>query len=60
MKQYKRSASIAIAIILVTYFLSILSGLQKNLEFLKYFSPFKYFDAAKLLNSASVDLYQVQ
>jgi ABC-2 type transport system permease protein len=53
MKQYKRSASIGIAIILVTYFLSILSGLQKNLEFLAYFSPFKYFDAAKLLNSAT-------
>jgi ABC-2 type transport system permease protein len=52
MKQYKRSASIGIAIILVTYFLSILSGLKQNLDFLKYFSPFKYFDAAKLLNSA--------
>lgn len=53
MKQYKRSASIGIAIILVTYFLSIVSGLQKNLEFLAYFSPFKYFDPAKLLNTAT-------
>ena len=53
MKQYKRAASIGISIILVAYFLSILSGLQKNLDFLKYFTPFKYFDPAKLLTSVS-------
>ncbi len=51
MKQYKRSSSIAIAIILVAYFLSILSGLQKNLDFLKYFTPFKYFDAGELFRN---------
>ncbi len=53
MKQYKRSASIAIAVILVAYFLSILSGLKENLDFLKYFTPFKYFDAANFLSSAT-------
>jgi ABC-2 type transport system permease protein len=51
MKQYKRSSSIAIAIILVAYFLSILSGLQKNLDFLKYFTPFKYFDSSELFRN---------
>ncbi len=51
MKQYKRSSSIAIGIILVAYFLSILSGLQKNLEFLRYFTPFKYFDAGELFRN---------
>jgi ABC-2 type transport system permease protein len=54
MKQYKRSSSIAIAIILVAYFLSILSGLQKNLDFLKYFTPFKYFDASELFRSGAL------
>ena len=48
MKQYKLSGSTAIGIILVTYFLSIMSAMQSNLDFLKWFSPFKYFDAAVL------------
>ena len=53
MKQYKRSGSTAVAIILVTYFMSIISGMQENLDFLKYFTPFKYFDAARLFRSGS-------
>ncbi len=56
MKQYKRSGSIAVAIILVTYFLSVISGMQANLDFLKYFTPFKYFDAAQMLNTGRMDV----
>jgi beta-exotoxin I transport system permease protein len=55
MKQYKRATSVAVAIILVTYFLSILSSMQENLDFLKYFSPFKYFDAGELFRSGQID-----
>jgi ABC-2 type transport system permease protein len=55
MKQYKQSGNIAIGIILVTYFLSVMSGMQANLDFLKYFSPFKYFDAGVLLRSGKLD-----
>ena len=55
MKQYKRSGNIAVGIILVTYFLSVFSGMQANLDFLKYFSPFKYFDASVLLRSGKLD-----
>ncbi|MFH1524374.1 MAG: ABC transporter permease subunit, partial [Chloroflexota bacterium] len=55
MKQYKRSGSTAVAIILVAYFLSVASGMQSNLDFLKYFSPFKYFDAAALFQSGKMD-----
>ena len=55
MKQYKRSGSTAVAILLVTYFLSVMSGMQENLDFLKYFTPFKYFDAAALLNNKHMD-----
>jgi ABC-2 type transport system permease protein len=54
MKQYKRSASTAVAIILAAYFMSILSGLQQNLDFLKYFTPFKYFDASALLSNGKM------
>jgi ABC-2 type transport system permease protein len=55
MKQYKLSGSTAVWIILGTYFLSIAVGLQKNLDFLKYFTPFKYFDAAALFQTGKLD-----
>ncbi len=49
LKRYKLAGSASIAVILVTYFTSILPGLNKDLDFLKYFTPFKYFDAAAML-----------
>ncbi len=55
MKQYKRSSATAVAIILVTYFLSIISGMQESMDFLKYFTPFKYFDAGELFRSGTMD-----
>jgi ABC-2 type transport system permease protein len=55
MKQYKRSASIAVGIILATYFMSIVSGMQEKLDFLKWFTPFKYFDAADLFRNGRMD-----
>lgn len=53
MKQYKRSGSLAVSIILGVYFMSIVSGLDDRLDFLKYFTPFKYFDAADLYHKGS-------
>ena len=55
MKQYKRSGSTAVAIILVTYFMSIMSAMQEKLDFLKYFTPFKYFDAGELFRSGRLN-----
>jgi ABC-2 type transport system permease protein len=56
MKRYKRAGAVAIALLLGTYFLSVISGLSKDLEFLKYFSPFKYFDAGLLMREARLDV----
>jgi ABC-2 type transport system permease protein len=56
MKRYKLASSVAVSLLLGTYFLSVISGLDKNLEFLKYFSPFKYFDAGVLLRESTIDL----
>lgn len=53
---YKRASSLAVAVILGTYFLSVFSGLNENLNFLKYFTPFKYFDAAALLNNGGFEM----
>jgi ABC-2 type transport system permease protein len=55
MQQYKRSSAIAISIILVTYFLSLISGMQESLENLKYFTPFKYFDAGEFFRAGQLD-----
>jgi ABC-2 type transport system permease protein len=55
MKRYKLSGSIAVGIILVTYFISIISAMQEQLGFLKYFSPFKYFDAGALFRNGQLD-----
>jgi ABC-2 type transport system permease protein len=59
MKQYKRAGSIAVSLLLGTFFLSIISGLNENLDFLKYFSPFKYFDPAIILHESRLDMTYV-
>ena len=55
MKKYKQSGSTAVAIILTTYFMSIFSGVNEKLEFLKYLTPFKYFDAADLFRNGNLE-----
>ena len=56
MKRHKRSGSTAIAILLTAYFVSVISGLNKDLDFLKYITPFKYFDAASMLRESRVEM----
>ncbi|HCP81770.1 MAG TPA: ABC transporter [Octadecabacter sp.] len=56
MKRYKQAGSIAVSLLLGTYFLSIISGMNEHLEFLKYFSPFKYFDAGMMLRESRIDI----
>lgn len=55
MKRYKRAGSTAVAIILATYFMSIISTMQKDLDFLKYLTPFKYFDAGNLFRTGQFE-----
>lgn len=55
MKQHKRSGSMAVSILLGTYILSVIAGLDKKVDFLKYFSPFKYFDPMLLLKESRVE-----
>jgi ABC-2 type transport system permease protein len=59
MKQYRRVGSLTVSLLLGSYFLSIITDLNENLEFLKYFSPFKYFDPAKLLHESRMDVNYV-
>jgi ABC-2 type transport system permease protein len=49
MKQHKRASQVAVSLLLGTFFLSIVAGLKEDLEFLKYISPFKYFNPLQML-----------
>ncbi len=55
MQQYKRAGSTAVSIILATYFMSIISGMHEKLDFLKYLTPFKYFDAGKMFREGRLE-----
>jgi ABC-2 type transport system permease protein len=59
MKQYRRAGSVAVSLLLGTYFLSVISSLNEKLAFLKYLSPFKYFDAGLLLRESRMDVAYV-
>jgi ABC-2 type transport system permease protein len=56
MKQYKRASAVAVSLLLATYFVSVISELSEHLEFLKYFSPFAYFDPGVLLRESRLEL----
>ena len=48
-KKPKTAPSLATGILLLTYMLSIAIDLNENIESLKYVTPFKYFDAKKMM-----------
>jgi ABC-2 type transport system permease protein len=55
MKQHKRAGALAVTVLLLTYFISVISSMNENLEFLKYVSPFRYFNPVLLLHDASFE-----
>ncbi|MBP7960642.1 MAG: ABC transporter permease subunit [Caldilineaceae bacterium] len=56
MKRYKQAGSAAIFLLLATFFLSIILGLNDKLSSLKVLTPFKYFDAAAIFHQAKLDM----
>lgn len=46
----KRAPSRATSIMFLTFLLSFIVSMNEHLDFLKYLTPFKYFDAATLMN----------
>ena len=58
-KKHKQAGSIAVWLLLGTYFASVLAGMSKDMEFLKYFSPFKYFDPVLMLRNSSLEFAYV-
>jgi ABC-2 type transport system permease protein len=50
LKQYKRSSGVTVGIVMGSYLLYVLIGLSDKIDFLKYFTPFKYFEVADMQN----------
>jgi ABC-2 type transport system permease protein len=55
MKQHKRAGSVAISVLLGTYFFSVIAGLKEEWDFLKYLTPFEYFDPGLILRESRVE-----
>lgn len=55
MKSHKLAGSTAVSVLLACYFISILTNISEKLNFLKYFTPFSYFEAATLLRDSTLD-----
>ena len=49
LEQYKKAGSITIGILMGTFMLNILIGLTDKIDFLRYFTPFKYFSVDLML-----------
>lgn len=55
----KAAPSIATSIMFLMFLVSFTVNLNKSLDFLKYFTPFKYFDAATLMAEGRLDMVYV-
>ncbi len=54
-KKPKLAVSISTGILLTSYILSIVIGLNEKLAFMKYLSPFTYFEAKMVMNGGGLD-----
>ena len=54
-KRPRRAVSLSTGIILVTYIVSVVIDLNEKLAFMKYFAPFKYFEAKVVMNGEGLD-----
>ena len=48
-KRYKKSGNIAVGIVMITFLISSLINMVDRVDFLKYLTPFKYFDVSYIL-----------
>lgn len=58
-KRPKQAASAAVMVVLAAYILSTAQGMHERLEFLKWVTPFKYFDSGELYRSGALNVAYV-
>jgi ABC-2 type transport system permease protein len=54
-----RVTAVGIGLATITYGLNVVSNLEESLEFLKYLSPFYYFDYSYVINEVGIELESV-
>lgn len=54
-KNPKKAGSISTGILLITYILSIVIDLNENIEYMKFLSPFKYFESKNVMFGGGLD-----
>lgn len=59
LKRYKSSGKISAVVIMVLYFISILVSLSDKIDFFKYITPFKYFEANSYLHLGHLEIKYV-
>ncbi|MBA2871083.1 ABC-2 type transport system permease protein [Anoxybacillus calidus] len=55
LKKTRSILSVSLGVVLAAYFMNVMAGISEDLEFLKYFSPFKYVDAAAIINDNAIE-----
>lgn len=55
LKRYKNSGKISATLLMVLYFLNIITALSDSLDFIKYLTPFRYFDTNKILTTGAIE-----
>lgn len=58
-KRYKKSGNISVSILLVSYMVSVLINMTDKVDFLKFFTPFKYFEASYIIQEENLKLLYV-
>lgn len=58
-KNPKLAIIISTSILLATFLLSVIIDMTEKIDFLKYFTPFKYFEAKDLMNQGTVQFVYV-
>lgn len=54
-KRHKKSGNISVGILLITFLISSLISMVDSVDFLKYITPFKYFEVRYILNEMSLE-----
>jgi len=48
---FKKSSALSVALVVITYILSVIQSLSESVDFLKYVTPFKYYQASDILQN---------
>lgn len=56
LKKPKRAGSLASSVMMFTFFIYIVVGINEKLNFLKFFSPFKYFEGSQIIINGNLNV----